>query len=187
MKDWGSYATALLGQGSALTQYDPSLTWKHALEIGLNPAPTQDSLIKIQKTIQDYQNSVSEVTQSRVYQNIACRELAAGPPQGCQGLILERPYDSANFQLKTPLFYFQGELDPSTFIKEARYHYDHQLHASKYFVTFKQGGHNVLQNELGVFIDLIFQKIATHSGFEQQMDILKSIGTPITVEKKIHH
>lgn len=59
----------------------------------------------------------------------------------CAGAMFQ-PYDSAQFQVRAPIYYFQGALDVSTPEPWARAHFDRQTQASfKHFVLAKESGH----------------------------------------------
>lgn len=62
-----------------------------------------------------------------------------------KGYTLDRPYQSAEFQIKdTPLFYVQGLLDPATPLEKAKLHFDRQENNNKIFIQFDIYAHTAL-------------------------------------------
>jgi pimeloyl-ACP methyl ester carboxylesterase len=57
-------------------------------------------------------------------------------------------YDSAKYQIKAPVYYFQGTDDPATVLAKAEYHFDSQTSSSKQFFGVNGGGHNPIQFSL---------------------------------------
>lgn len=67
--------------------------------------------------------------------------------ESCQGngYQMKSPYDSRDYQLVSPIYYFQGANDPATPIAQARYHFDGQDYTQrKTWIEVEQGGHNPL-------------------------------------------
>ena len=62
----------------------------------------------------------------------------------CSSIKLSNPYDSAKFQISSPLFYFAGDQDIATPIEHAHYHFQHQESVSKTFIKVNNAGHNAL-------------------------------------------
>lgn len=60
-------------------------------------------------------------------------------------------YDSKNYPLHVPTYYFQGEYDYLTPHAEAFAHYLNNQSKEKYFFTLKNGGHNPLSLSLNEF------------------------------------
>lgn len=103
----------------------------------------------------------------RLHRNVFCREIADDISELKSGVLLSdgefifrsgnycgdirlsSPFDSAQLQLSTPIYYFNGERDPATPMTQARYHFEHQTLAKRYFVTVRGGGHNPLTANLG--------------------------------------
>ncbi|MGZ3768512.1 MAG: alpha/beta fold hydrolase [Bdellovibrio sp.] len=62
-----------------------------------------------------------------------------------KGYVLDRPYHSADFQIKnTPIFYIQGLLDPATPLENAKLHFDRQENNNKIFIQFDNYAHTAL-------------------------------------------
>lgn len=76
-------------------------------------------------------------------------------------------YDSKDFPLHVPTFYFQGEYDYLTPHAEALEHYHQNQSKNKVFLTLKNGGHNPLSLSLNEFNkDTNLNKVYTHSILE---------------------
>jgi hypothetical protein len=50
-------------------------------------------------------------------------------------------FNSAKYQIKSPILYLNGELDPNTPPWQTRYHFEHQKGSNKHITWFKNGGH----------------------------------------------
>lgn len=64
---------------------------------------------------------------------------AANDP--CKNEAFDRPYDSASFEIRSPIYYLVGTNDPAAPYEGAKYHFDKQPIARKNMVTVKGGGH----------------------------------------------
>lgn len=75
-----------------------------------------------------------------------------GTPQSndmCEGIAERFPYDSKNFQLRSPLIYLQGETDPQTPLSQAYYHFLNQGRSShKEWILISRGSHDPLDEAL---------------------------------------
>jgi pimeloyl-ACP methyl ester carboxylesterase len=74
--------------------------------------------------------------------------LTAAGPNICAGLGFDEPYDSKQWPISSPIYYFQGPFDPATPMSQARYHFQHQSRAKRYFITVGQAGHGPLTRSL---------------------------------------
>lgn len=106
--------------------------------------------------------------QIELYRSLVCRELTtdvsaplidvrfllikgdliADDKSICNGLSVDRPYDSADWLIQSPIFYFQGDKDPDAIPGHAKYHFDHQGGVKRYFVSVPQGSHTALSFNL---------------------------------------
>jgi len=78
-------------------------------------------------------------------------ELKESAPGNCPTYVSpgqENYYDSAKYQLSSPTTYIVGADDPATPVWQARYHFDHQYNAKKYWISVPDGGHAPLDKEL---------------------------------------
>lgn len=124
-----------------------------------------------------------DINGDRLYKQIACNEIVDdyGPENNfvltagkltqisqsyCDGIKLSRPFDSAKYQVRIPLYYFNGTLDPATPLTQARFHFDNQVSAPKVFVTVEDGGHAALSLSSSPCLAKIWNKIA-----EGQLDL----------------
>lgn len=56
----------------------------------------------------------------------------------------DRPYDSAKFEITSPIYYLAGTADPAAPYAGARHHFENQKSAQRNFMTLKGGGHTML-------------------------------------------
>lgn len=73
-------------------------------------------------------------------------------------------YDSKNYPINVPTYYFQGEYDYLTLHSEAFEHYLNNQSQEKYFFTLKNGGHNPLSLSLNQYnkntpLSSVYQKV----------------------------
>jgi pimeloyl-ACP methyl ester carboxylesterase len=64
------------------------------------------------------------------------------------GLKFIRPYDSAQYPMNVPIYYFEGADDPNTDQESAQYHFDHQTQADRLFALIGSGGHTAMSSTL---------------------------------------
>lgn len=62
----------------------------------------------------------------------------------CVNDPFDRPYDSAKFEITSPIYYLAGTADPAAPYAGARHHFEHQNSAQRNFMTLKGGGHTML-------------------------------------------
>jgi pimeloyl-ACP methyl ester carboxylesterase len=65
------------------------------------------------------------------------------------GLTFIKPYDSAQYPINGPIYYFEGADDPNTDQESANYHFDHQNQADRVFTLIGSGGHTAMTDALG--------------------------------------
>ncbi len=104
--------------------------------------------------------------ESRLLRVIACEELTGDlyPGRDMRGgeLVLTgsdacagsrrlvRPYDAAQWPVAAPIVYFQGLHDAATPPSQARYHFDVESGAPRWFIAVDRAGHSVLSITLAV-------------------------------------
>jgi pimeloyl-ACP methyl ester carboxylesterase len=198
VREWLNYISITLAIGTVLTEYNSSshtASWRHVIAF-LGDQPVLERAEYIRRVNASADAVIEAATRSRAYRQIACRELFPFNPRGnawsaiitntinpCEHVVFDRPYDSAQYSLETPLFYFQGTLDSSTLLAEARYHYEHQLRAQKYFISFDRGGHSTLHGELGSIIENVIQQIAiAPESFSNFMTQVLTVFRPLALE-----
>ena len=96
--------------------------------------------------------------EARLYNSIMCSELdLAGDtdevtlshgelvfkakPSACPNKLLLHPFNSVDYQMSAPIFYVQGDNDPSTTIENAKYHFEGQHSVNRAFITVEGGTH----------------------------------------------
>lgn len=62
----------------------------------------------------------------------------------CVNDPFDRPYDSAKFEITSPIYYLAGTADPAAPYVGARHHFEHQNSAQRNFMTLNGGGHTML-------------------------------------------
>jgi len=94
---------------------------------------------------------------AKINRPIQCRELSATDntdlalvngelignrsPDFCKGIPMTNPYDSRDWQISAPIFYFQGAKDNLTTLDQAKYHYYQQKKTKRFFVTLPEDSH----------------------------------------------
>jgi len=61
---------------------------------------------------------------------------------------MDRPFDSSDFQVGAPVYYFTGEFDPATPEWQAQYHFERQHSGPRTLVAVKNAGHFALSGSL---------------------------------------
>lgn len=127
--------------------------------------------------------------QKHLYRSLACKELVEYSYneyriEGMNLVTIENDYcadtkideeivfDSRNYTLRDPLYYFQGELDPATPMWQARLHFDAQTKARKAFVSVPRAGHFPISFSLDDCGAAIWTAIA--GGGEELPSVLKT-------------
>jgi len=146
------------------------LQWYLTSEFGVTSAQEQLAGMAIGT------NDGYTITMSRLFKMIACQEIFGEMYMGrdiqngqliafgdnlCAGLKKNNPYDSKKWPLKIPIYYFQGERDPTTTLAHAQYHFDHQnISPKRFFLNVKKSAHAPLSITLkpcaGYIWNLIF-------------------------------
>lgn len=79
----------------------------------------------------------------------------------CKGFDHRTPYDSKNYQIQSPIYYTQGELDPATPKTQTLYHFDHQTSAAaKFIIEVPNGEHSPLDADLKACDPAFWQSLA---------------------------
>ena len=94
---------------------------------------------------------------------------------------IERPYDSAAWNIPSRTYYFQGPFDPATPMASARYHFSHQKN-DRTFVTVPTASHKALTIDIVArgCADAVWSGIFASETLESAVS--QCSGTPITVE-----
>ncbi|MES3036618.1 MAG: alpha/beta fold hydrolase [Bdellovibrionota bacterium] len=136
----------------------------HILVSQLSPliAGSSDDLEKLRERLtQIAAGDTSSLSQ--IFRVIGCRELfkSWGIPVIKNGSLVPSPknfcdneiykgYNSRDWQLTAPIYYFQGPHDPATPLASAKYHFDNQTSAKRYFILTSGAAHNSLTASLKV-------------------------------------
>jgi len=121
-----------------------------------------DSQEKLRIAVQEADGHEPSVNMMRVHKPIACREIMPGHglnsgitfehgsffpsiDHTCDDYEITNPFDSADWQIRAPIAYFQGENDPAVPMWQARYHLANQKSSTRlFFITVKNAGHDSL-------------------------------------------
>jgi hypothetical protein len=99
-------------------------------------------------------------------------EIVNTGPDLCPPNVFVRPYDSANYPVNVPIYYFEGSRDPNTSPANAAHHFNHQTQTERWAVVVLGGGHTDLSDTLRQMgcVPAIFTAIARNpSGFEDAL------------------
>jgi len=82
------------------------------------------------------------------------------------GLSFLHPYDSVQFPVTVPIYYFEGSDDPNTSPENAAYHFYNQTQTVRLFALIQRGGHTAMSGTLHQTgcTPAIFEAIATNPG-----------------------
>lgn len=156
--DWGRAVSAMMIFGKT-----PSANALSLLEAVSPSAPPRVAGI-LKGFVQNFSARKALPGAERLYRAIACHEISESisgsaadtdfilengkliPVVGhiCDGLKLDRPYDSGDWQTSAPIYYFEGTLDPSTPMSQARDHFEKHHSTAQTFVKVLDGGHMAL-------------------------------------------
>jgi len=174
--DWGAWIQGQLLLGVDPANGNPLVNSLEYLAPGVNFGSGFEQLLALSVY---GASSIKKIpsSQIRVHRQIACREITdsmAGyqsdftlvrgelvplPLDYCSDIKLTRPYDSARTRVSVPIFYFAGENDPATPVGQAKYHFENQTAARRFFVKVPRGGHDALGANLSDCIDWIWRGI----------------------------
>ncbi len=79
----------------------------------------------------------------------------------CEGIDYKKPYDSADYLISVPIYYFQGPNDPAAPMYTALYHYEVQKKAVRQFLTVAGAGHAPLTSGLRSCADDLWSAISS--------------------------
>jgi proline iminopeptidase len=118
----------------------------------------------------------TETTGSVYAKDLVNGEIVNTGPDLCPliGLSHDRPYDSVNYPVSVPIYYFEGSADPNTSPANAGHHFNSQTQANRYFTLVWEGGHTDMSGTLHQLPGCtagIFTAIARNpSGFQAALD-----------------
>lgn len=134
---------------------------------------------EVAKTIFDQTKnpSLKNEAAERLYRLIACQEIAPGnnddmalengvlissKPALCGNLSFgSDKFDSRNYQIEEPIFYFNGDRDPATPLSQMRHHFDSQSTGPKVAVIVPGAGHIPLKFSLSSCMPSIWNTLST--------------------------
>lgn len=109
------------------------------------------------KEIVSFDFSTEQPDYTRLNRPVWCRELSQTDntdlaliggelvgnrtPDFCKGFSTAIPYDSKDWQITAPIFYFQGAKDNLTTLEQAKYHYAQQKKTKRFFVGLPEDSH----------------------------------------------
>jgi len=189
-KEWGTYIAMMLMAGNI-----PNIG--NMVERSLHSA-AESANEGFKDMVRDPSNA-----QIKLYQFLVCRELTtqvsaplmdaqlllvngeivADDKSICDGLSVDRPYNSANWKVPSTIFYFQGEKDPDVIPGHARYHFENQSHVKRYFVSVPQGSHAALSSNLCDCSEEIWKEMTRDSSPDLDQALKKcSLKSLLTIE-----
>jgi hypothetical protein len=154
-----------------------------------------------------FKNAVREPSDAQVnlYRFLVCRELTtevsaplidvqlllvngdlvADNKSICDGLSVDQGYDSANWRIPSPIFYFQGENDPDVIAGHAKYHFDNQSHVKRYFISVPQGSHAALSSNMSDCSEDIWRELTRDSSPDLDLALKKcALKSRLTIEDR---
>lgn len=152
---WGQFVSSQVILGylpKAGKQFEHLVNWYLTDPTGKKSATTQMNGLVVST------GDGFAVPVEKLFQVIGCREiwgnffvgrdvvggeLRATGPDVCQGFSKDRPYDSKQWQIPAPIYYFQGEHDPTTTLTHAKYHFSHQTSLRR-MVVVERASHGPL-------------------------------------------
>lgn len=157
---WGYFIDSGLTNGLGYKNKVPSYPLRNSLMALSSNDPK--ALADLKNAVIEAGNKTYKKELIRMFRPIACQEvfprakldkekLIAGEivtasTTVCDGFTFSNPFDSADYQIEAPIFYFQGKNDPAVPLWQATYHFDSQLYAKKFFVKVPGAAHPALQS-----------------------------------------
>jgi pimeloyl-ACP methyl ester carboxylesterase len=157
--DWMTLLTKTLNEGATPERHGNS-TASYLRPLG-NPDTLPGAIATIKDKIAEVKASFKPET-VRLATILHCTETAGsiftkdlvngeivntGPDQ-CPPGVFVRPYDSANYPVTVPIYYFEGSEDPNTSPANAGWHFNHQTQAPRAATLVWGGGHTDLEGTL---------------------------------------
>ncbi len=139
-----NYATSELSQLKSSIPDSDKEPLKNRINRGIKP-PTANK-VKLYKAI-SCREFVPDVRDVKFDYDFVNGDLLATTDRLCEGIAFDRPYDSKKYQIKSPIYYFSGDLDPVTPKSHARYHFDSQTNP-RTLISIRRGGHQALSANL---------------------------------------
>jgi hypothetical protein len=92
----------------------------------------------------------TETAGSHYKRDLVNGEIVDTGPELCSllGLGFVRPYDSAQYPVTVPIYYFEGSEDPATSPANAAYHFNHHTQANRMLTLVWGGGHTDMSGTL---------------------------------------
>ncbi len=155
--DWGKGLSSALTIGLFPGKSDYILDLLSGLSANASEAARQHLILGI--TSQEKQPANSSIGQ--LFKSITCREITSevfsyeyngdfnldhGLLKGvtghlCDGISMDAPFDTRQWKTSAPIYYFEGDRDPSTPMFQAKYNFKSQTKSDRTFVTVEGGGH----------------------------------------------
>ncbi|MNK06313.1 Alpha/beta hydrolase family protein [compost metagenome] len=190
-KEWAAWVSSLLLYGQM-----PSGDFAQDNLSGLDPQKPEfhRDILKLQV---GRMRTAPTTEKIRLYKEIICRELVpdirdvkydfdfvngdlvATKDRLCTGIPLSRPYDSAQYQIKAPIYYFSGKQDPATPPAQVLYHFQNQI-TTRTWVSVEQGGHQALTGNLMDCSENVWRAIDKNSS-----DALKEALSQCTLSSQV--
>jgi pimeloyl-ACP methyl ester carboxylesterase len=159
-RDWMTLLTATLNAGT--TPQHGNNTAFYLRPLG-DPDTMPGAIVTIQNKIAEIKASYTyetvrvatilhctETTGSVYTKDLVNGEIVDTGPDQCPlwGLSFVHPYDSAQYPVTVPIYYFEGSEDPNTSPANAAYHFSNQTQANRVFTLVWGGGHTDMSGTL---------------------------------------
>lgn len=159
--DWATLLTKTLNDGA--TQEHGGNTTVHYLRPLDDPTTRSAALVTIRGLIDQIKQSIppetfwlasvlhcTETAGSIYKKDLVNGEIVNAGGNVCPqlGLNFVRPYDSVQYPVTVPIYYFEGSEDPDTSPANALYHYSNQTQANRVFTMIWGAGHPALSKTL---------------------------------------
>ncbi len=182
-KNWAAWLSSILIYGVLPTGENYATSELLQLKLSIPDSDKETLRSRINRGIKP-----PTANKVRLYKAISCREfvpdvrdvkfdydfidgdLVVTSDRLCEGISFDRPFDSKRYQVKNPLYYFSGELDPVTPKSHARYHFDSQNNP-RTLISVRRGGHQALSANLSDCTENIWTSIldATEKKLEEAL------------------
>lgn len=169
---WGAFLSNTLiygtlpDHGSLLINYLNSFNTVPAIRTFLEEQLQKNEIHVVEPSIEKVYKAIScsefadDLSGTDVYFKLVNANVVVEKNLFCENYKLTSAFDSKNFQIKAPIYYFEGDQDPATPVSSAVYHFNNQKKSlQKVFILVKNGGHGALSLNLSDCKDAIWKEV----------------------------
>ncbi len=198
-RDFATWIAAILPFGTLPGDLDTSYARSELMKLSSSASKDEREalLARIKKTL-----TPPTAAKTRLYKEIACREfvpdvrdvkydftwengdLGIANTSLCDGKKFDREYDSAQYQIPVPVYYFAGDADPITPTAQWKAHFDGQQ-GQKLATTVTGGGHPALSVNMSDCSQQVWDSILQHPEFEGSEARLKAITAKCAMQTQV--